>query len=245
MMSIQSSLQCWICLLLAVTTSLAVADPSETTASIAPSVSPTTASIVPTTVSQVPTTANSTLSPAPSTSEPPTMPPTASEPPTVSPAPSKSPAPSASVVPTSNSTESIPPSQPPSKSPSPSQPPSTSPSPSLPPSTSPAPSQVPTVVPVPPSPHHHVSAWAILGKTFAWLLVSALAILAFGALFSNRYRLFYYLESAWYTFLGWNITRKILRFLRLDGYFGGYRESSLNGIIFDNDLTQGLMMQDA
>jgi len=104
---------------------------------------------------------------------------------------------------------------------------------------------VPTAVPAPPHHHHHISAWVILGKTIAWLLLTALAILAFGALFSNRYRILYALKSAWYTFLGWNLTRKVLRFLRLDGYFGGYRESSLNEIIFDNDLTQGLMMQDA
>jgi len=103
---------------------------------------------------------------------------------------------------------------------------------------------VPTAAPIPPPPGHHLSGWAILGKAIAWLLLTALAILAFGALFSNRYRLYYHAQSAWCTFLGWHTTRKVLRFLRLEDYFGGYRESSLNGIVFDYDLAEGLVMQD-
>eukprot|EP00980_Cylindrotheca_fusiformis_P016762 scaffold5048_cov121-Cylindrotheca_fusiformis.AAC.13 len=173
-----------------------------------------------------------TLAPTNDTSHPPTM----SEPPTVSPQPSHSP------------TESPQPSNSPTISPAPSVTPTShnatiSPSPSEPPSVSPAPSSAPTGV----APAHHVSRWGILGKTVAWLALCALSVLAFGALFSNRYRIYYYGKSAWYGFLRWNATRKVLRFLRLDGFVGGgaYEETSLNEIIFDNDLSQGLMMQDA
>jgi hypothetical protein len=96
---------------------------------------------------------------------------------------------------------------------------------------------------------HHVSIWKIIGKSIAWLIICALGVLSFGACFANRYRLYYYAKSAWYSFLRWEMTRKALRVLRVDRFFqSAYEETSLNEIIFDNnnnDMGYGLMMQDA
>jgi hypothetical protein len=64
---------------------------------------------------------------------------------------------------------------------------------------------------------------------------------------SNRYRIYYYIRSAWYSFLRWEGTRYVIRKLRLERFFGGGQDgggSALNGIIFDNDMTEGLLMQD-
>jgi hypothetical protein len=72
----------------------------------------------------------------------------------------------------------------------------------------------------------------------------ALGVLSFGACMSNRYRIYYYIRGVWYSFLRMEGTRWVIRKLRLERLFGGH-DSSLNEIIFDNDLTEGLLMQDA
>jgi hypothetical protein len=84
----------------------------------------------------------------------------------------------------------------------------------------------------------------ILGKTLAWLILIALSVLMFGACMSNRYRIYYHVRGLWYALLRWHGTQWVIRKLRLDRFFGG-QESSLNDIIFDNDLQEGLLMQDA
>jgi hypothetical protein len=118
----------------------------------------------------------------------------------------------------------------------------------------PAPSPFPSEDPDPPTdaptepPHHHkehhASGWKILGKTLAWIIIIALSVLLFGAVMSNRYRIYYYLRSCWYRFLRWERTQWLLRKLRLDRLFG--QQDSLNEIIFDHggDLHEGLLMQD-
>jgi hypothetical protein len=78
----------------------------------------------------------------------------------------------------------------------------------------------------------------------AWLIIIALSVLLFGAIMSNRYRIYYYIKSAWYAFLRWEGFQWIVHKLRLGRFFGG-EDSSLNGIIFENDLQEGLLMQDA
>lgn len=66
----------------------------------------------------------------------------------------------------------------------------------------------------------------------------------FGGIMGNRYRIYYYLRSSWYSFLRSERTLWLLRKLRLDGFFG-VGDSSLNEIIFDSgDLNEGLLMQD-
>ena len=84
-----------------------------------------------------------------------------------------------------------------------------------------------------------------MAKTFGWLIIIALGFLLFGAIMSNRYRIYYYLRSAWYSFLRAEKTVWVLRSLRLDGLvYGGQSDSSLNDIIFDSgDLNEGLLMQ--
>lgn len=166
---------------------------------------------------------SSTPTPAPSgnSSVTPTlsMPPTISMPPTVSP--------TLSVVPTP-SNSSIPPSYPPS--PNPSNPPTS----------------LPTPTPTTPQ-HHHKhkpSLWRILGKTLAWLVIIALSVLLFGAIMSNRYRIYYYIRSGWYSFLRSDRTQWVVRKLHLQRFFGG-QEPSLNEIIFDNNLGEGLLMQES
>ena len=154
-----------------------------------------------------------TMSAAPTSTNITSEPPTISEPPTL--------------TPTSNTTESFPP----------------SPSPSGPSTASPAPSNIPTQAPTSSHHHHHhFSLWKIIGKTIAWLIICGLSVLAFGAIFSNRYRIYYYLKASWNSFLRLQGTQKVLRFLRLEGFvYGGGQEISLNEIIFDSDLRQGLM----
>ena len=181
-------------------------------------------------------TANSTVSPAPTASFSPTAP-------TISPVPTTnssipptiSPAPSTSVVPTPSNSSDPP-------SPSPSDPPT--------PAFSPAPSKhyhPPTDAPTSaPHPHHHhkekPSLLRILVKTFVWLIIIALSVLLFGAIMSNRYRIYYYIRSSWYSFLRMEGTQWVIRKLRLERFFGG-QESSLNEIIFDSNLGEGLLMQ--
>jgi hypothetical protein len=110
----------------------------------------------------------------------------------------------------------------------------------FPPSSAPSEEQP---IPPPPKKHHGASIWRIIGKTIALLILMGLSLLLFGAIMSNRYRIYYYIRSAWYSFLRWEGTRYVIRKLRLERFFGG-QDTSLNGIIFDNDMTEGLLMQD-
>ena len=138
------------------------------------------------------------------------------------------------MAPTPNATVSVPPTPAPSKN-------ETTP-------TDP-PTVEPTAAPTTKKHHHHhhrhhPSIGKIIGKTIAWLIIIALGVLLFGFVMSNRYRIYYYLRSAWYSFLRNERTMWVLRKLRLDRFFG-LGDPSLNGIIFDSgDLHEGLLMQD-
>lgn len=57
---------------------------------------------------------------------------------------------------------------------------------------------------------------------------------------SNRYRIYYYVRSTWYSFLRLEGTAWVIRKLRLERFFGD-QESSLNEIIFENNLQEGLL----
>eukprot|EP00339_Tiarina_fusa_P011202 CAMPEP_0117083642 /NCGR_PEP_ID=MMETSP0472-20121206/58884_1 /TAXON_ID=693140 ORGANISM="Tiarina fusus, Strain LIS" /NCGR_SAMPLE_ID=MMETSP0472 /ASSEMBLY_ACC=CAM_ASM_000603 /LENGTH=232 /DNA_ID=CAMNT_0004812339 /DNA_START=137 /DNA_END=835 /DNA_ORIENTATION=+ len=198
-----------------------------------------------TSAAPTPATNATTVSPAPSEIS---FPPTVSPAPTVTPAPSSnvtSPAPTAgnitsppSSAPTANTTTDVP-------TASPTAAPTNS-SATTAPTTSPtaAPTDAPSAAPDEKHHHHHrPSLWKILGKTLAWLIMIALGVLMFGACMSNRYRIYYYIRGAWYSFLRMEGTQWVLRKLRIDRFFGG-QDSSLNEIIFDNDLQEGLLMQD-
>jgi hypothetical protein len=61
---------------------------------------------------------------------------------------------------------------------------------------------------------------------------------------SNRYRIYFYIRSVWYSFLRSDGTMWVLRKLRLDRVLLGH-DTSLNDIIFESgDLNEGLLMQD-
>jgi len=101
---------------------------------------------------------------------------------------------------------------------------------------------VPTVVPSPP--HKRGGVAKVIGKTIGWLILIALSTLAFGAIMSNRYRLYYIGRGIWYSFLSLDCTRRIMALLRMDGPTSA-PSASLNEIIFDqNDLAEGLLMGD-
>ncbi len=148
---------------------------------------------------------------------------------TVSPAPS--------ISPSSNAT-TIHPSPAPSVSP-------TTPEPTTEePTTSPPTTIAPTLPPTPaPTPHHRHEWWInlfkFLIKTALWGFVAILFFFAFGAVMSNRYRIYYYLRGSWYSLL-----RK-LKWPWQSGRDGSAPSSTLNDIIFsDNDLQEGLLMRE-
>jgi hypothetical protein len=84
----------------------------------------------------------------------------------------------------------------------------------------------------------------IIGKTIAWLIIIALSVVAFGAIMSNRYRIYFFLRGVWYTVLRMDCTAFILRKLRFWDGSSGSVDSSLNTIIFDNEMTEGLLMRE-
>jgi hypothetical protein len=99
-----------------------------------------------------------------------------------------------------------------------------------------------SIVP-PPSPRKGGGVAKIIGKTIGWLILIALSTLAFGAIMSNRYRIYYVVRGIWYSFLSLDCTRRLMTLLRIDG--GPAASASLNEIIFDqNDLAEGLLMGD-
>lgn len=81
----------------------------------------------------------------------------------------------------------------------------------------------------------------------AWLILLLLATLVFGFVMSNRYRIYYYVRGTWYSFLNLDGTKWIVRKLHLERILGGSSSGDyapgLNEIIFDNDLNEGLLMQ--
>ena len=93
------------------------------------------------------------------------------------------------------------------------------------------------------APHrrHHTLAKTI-GKTIGWLILIALSTLLFGAIMSNRYRMYYFARGVWYTFISLDCTKRIMVWCRMDP---STASASLNEIIFDqNDLAEGLLMGD-
>jgi hypothetical protein len=101
-----------------------------------------------------------------------------------------------------------------------------------------------SIAPSPTSHHRRGGAAKIIGKTIGWLILIALSTLAFGAIMSNRYRIYYVVRGIWYSFLSLDCTRRLMTLLRMDGG-GPAASASLNEIIFDqNDLAEGLLMGD-
>lgn len=90
-------------------------------------------------------------------------------------------------------------------------------------------------------PSQHLSFWRIIGKTIAWLILMGLSVVAFGAIMSHRYRIYFALRGLWYTLLRLDCTLWILRKLRMDT---SHVDTSLNTIIFDNEMSEGLLMRE-
>mmetsp|Transcript_12407 Transcript_12407/g.34186 ORF Transcript_12407/g.34186 Transcript_12407/m.34186 type:complete len:289 (-) Transcript_12407:119-985(-) len=91
--------------------------------------------------------------------------------------------------------------------------------------------------------HHKISFWTIVGKTIAWLIIIMLSVLGFGACMSNRYRIYYYLRAAYYSFLRLRYVQWVIRKLHLQRFVGTGSSESLNEIIFD-DMQEGLLLQE-
>ena len=60
----------------------------------------------------------------------------------------------------------------------------------------------------------------------------------------HRYRIYYFARGCYYTVLRLNCTQWILRKLLRFDRGGRNFDNSLNTIIFDNEMTQGLLMQE-
>jgi len=125
-----------------------------------------------------------------------------------------------------------------------------SPSPTTTPVTtkpSPIPTLSPTTSPTQNNKKDHEwwnNVWKVIMKSIFWLFMAGLSVLAFGAIMSNRYRIYYYLRGIWYTF-----THKLRRFSPLIRRTDTNADpsSTLNQIIFsddDNDLQEGLLMRE-
>jgi len=71
------------------------------------------------------------------------------------------------------------------------------------------------------------------------MVIAGLFFFAFGAVMSNRYRIYYYLRGSWYSLL------QKLKWSRRSGRDGSAPSSTLNDIIFsDNDPQEGLLMRE-
>ena len=117
-----------------------------------------------------------------------------------------------------------------------------------PPVAPPVPMNVPTSAP---SDHnnkneHHVSFLRIIGKAIAWMILLFLGTLAFGGFMQHRYRVYYFVRGCYYTVLRLGCTQWIFSKLRFNNRGGGGAavDNSLNTIIFDNEMTEGLLMQE-
>jgi len=89
-----------------------------------------------------------------------------------------------------------------------------------------------------------MSFFRFIEKTIALFIFLVLSLLAFGAIMSNRYRIYFFLRGVWYTILGLECTRWIMRKLRISD--GGYQpvDRGLNTVIFENEMDQGLLMRE-
>ena len=126
------------------------------------------------------------------------------------------------------------------------QPPPAPPAPVNPPDTTPT--SAPSAADKNHKPEHpHVSFLRIIGKGIAWMILLFLGTLAFGGFMQHRYRIYYFARGCYYTVLRLGCTQWILsklRFNRGGGGGGGFVDNSLNTIIFDNEMTEGLLMQE-
>jgi hypothetical protein len=86
--------------------------------------------------------------------------------------------------------------------------------------------------------------WGIVRKTVAWLIIIALGVLAFGACMSHRYRIYFFLRGVWYTILRMRCTQWVFRKLRVFGGSGQQVDSGLNTIIFDSEMSDGLLLNE-
>jgi hypothetical protein len=102
------------------------------------------------------------------------------------------------------------------------------------------PSSTPSAHPVPKK--KHISFWRIIGKTIAWLIIILLSVVAFGAFMSHRYRIYYYARTAWYTLCRLDCTVWLLS--KLPFRSSSAVNDSLNTIIFDNEMNEGLLMRE-
>ena len=105
-----------------------------------------------------------------------------------------------------------------------------------------APTTSPTAVPTQaPSGQRRMSVWRFIEKTIALFILLVLALLAFGAIMSNRYRIYFFLRGVWYTILSMECTGWIMRKLRL----GDYQpvDTGLNTVIFEHEMDEGLLMR--
>ena len=130
-----------------------------------------------------------------------------------------------------------------SPTPAPTATPTTSPPTTVEPTTAPPTTAPPTSAPPTPTPSPtHREWWKIakfLLKTVFWIFIAGLFFFAFGAVMSNRYRIYYFLRGSWYSFV-----RK-LKSSRQNGRDGSAPSSTLNDIIFsDSDLQEGLLMRE-
>lgn len=124
------------------------------------------------------------------------------------------------------------------------------PTPSVPQNSTLPPTMAPTAYSEHELPHHHMSFWRMMGKTLAWLILIGLSVVAFGAIMSHRYRIYFFLRGLWYTVWRLDCTRWILSKLRLGDRFGGGSgggdvDGGLNTIIFDNEMNEGLLMRES
>jgi hypothetical protein len=90
----------------------------------------------------------------------------------------------------------------------------------------------------------HMSFWGIVRKTIAWLIFIALSVLAFGACMSHRYRIYFFLRGVWYTVLRMQCTQWVFRKLRIFGGSDQQVDSGLNTIIFDSEMSEGLLLNE-
>lgn len=71
------------------------------------------------------------------------------------------------------------------------------------------------------------------------MVVAGLFFFAFGAIMSNRYRIYFYLRGNWYSLL------QKIKWSRRRGRDGSASSSTLNDIIFlENDMQEGLLMRE-
>jgi hypothetical protein len=81
------------------------------------------------------------------------------------------------------------------------------------------------------------------------MFILTLAVLLFGFLMSNRYRIYFYTRSAYYSALRWHGTQWVLRKTGLGRLLGlqNPHDSLLNDVIFEYDEMHeqgGLLLQD-